>query len=77
MKLKQTLEQFCAPLLIGGSVLSLIVISACHSLSSEATISVGANMPPVFSMRIETHGSEFMQICRSVTARRICHAKED
>ncbi len=59
MKFRHTLQQFCVPLLIGGTVLSLIVISACHSISSGTAVSVGANAPPVFAMRIVGDRSMF------------------
>ena len=52
MKFRHALQQFCVPLLIGGTVLSLIVISTCQSISSGSAVSIGANAPPIFAMRI-------------------------
>ena len=59
MKLKQTLEQLCVPILVGGTCLTLSIIPSFHLSSQARATSQSANMPPVFAMRVVRDRSVF------------------
>lgn len=59
MKFKQTLEQLCVPILVGGTCLVLTIIPTCHFASRASGTSVSANMPPAFAMRVVRDRSVF------------------
>ncbi|MEO0451223.1 MAG: SprT-like domain-containing protein [Pseudomonadota bacterium] len=59
MKLRQTLEQMCVPMLVGSTCLAMSIVTSCQMSTQATATSMSANMPPAFAMRVAGDHSLF------------------